>query len=79
MTRSTLVRTALVLAALTLQVGCINLNVGLMAANDAPTCASCDAEVQRAAYLEQIQRSGFLATRDRALEMPTETLSTELK
>jgi hypothetical protein len=79
MNRSTLVRTTLVLAALAFQVGCINLNVGLMPANDAPTCAACDAEVQRAAYLQQIQRSGFLATRDSALEMPTETLSTELK
>jgi hypothetical protein len=79
MTRSTLVRTTLVLAALAFQAGCINLNVGLMAANDAPTCASCEAEGQRAAYLEQIQRSGFLATRDSALQMPAETLSTELK
>jgi hypothetical protein len=79
MTRSTLVRTTLVLAALAFQVGCINLNVGMLPANDAPTCASCEAEAQREAYLEQIQRSGFLATRDNALQMPTETLSTELK
>jgi hypothetical protein len=79
MTRSTLVRTTLVLAALAFQSGCINLNVSMLPANDAPTCASCEADAQRAAYLEQIQRSGFLATRDNALEMPAQTLSTELK
>lgn len=79
MTRSTLVRTTLVLAALTLQVGCINLNVSMLPTNDAPICASCEAEDQRAAYLGQIQRSGFLATRDSALQMPAESGSIELK
>jgi hypothetical protein len=78
MTRSTLVRTTLVLAALTSQVGCINLNIGMLPTNDAPTCASCDAETQRAAYLEQIQRSGFLDTRDSALQMSGDA-GTELK
>ena len=79
MNRSTLARTALVLAALTLQAGCISLNVGMLPATDAPTCASCEAATQRAAYLEQVQRSGFLATRDSALQMPAATLATELK
>ncbi len=79
MNRSTLARTALVLAALSFHTGCISLNVGMLPANDAPTCASCEADFQRAAYLEQIQRSGFLATRDSALRMPAETLATELK
>jgi hypothetical protein len=58
--------------------GCVNLNIGL-AARDAPTCASCDAEVQRAEYLEQIRRSGFAATRDEALMTPGQVRSTELK
>ncbi len=79
MTRSTLVRTGLVLAALSLQVGCIRLNVGMLPTNDAPTCASCEVEAQRGAYLEQIQRSGFLATRDSALQMPENGGATELK
>jgi hypothetical protein len=78
MTRSTLVRTTLVLAALAFQVGCINLNVGMLPTNDAPTCASCEAEAQRNAYLEQIQRSGFLATRESALQLSGDA-GTELK
>lgn len=79
MTRSTLVRTGLVLAALSIQVGCINLNVSMLPTNDVPTCASCVIEAQREAYLDQIQHSGFLATRDSALQMPENGGATELK
>jgi hypothetical protein len=59
--------------------GCMNLNIGMMPGRDASACASCDEEARRAEYLEQIRRSGFLATRDDALTTAGPVLSTELK
>ena len=59
--------------------GCVNLNLGMLPVRDAPACASCDEEARRADYLEQIRRSGFVATRDEALMTPGEVRSTELK
>jgi hypothetical protein len=66
-------------ASVVLLSACMNLNVGMMPASDASGCASCDAEARRADYLEQIRRSGFLATRDDALTTAGEVRSTELK
>lgn len=69
----------LILASLVALSGCFNLNLGLLPARETPSCASCDGEARRADYLEQIRRSGFLATRDSALMTPGEARSTELK
>jgi hypothetical protein len=66
-------------ASVVLLCGCMNLNVGMMPAQDVAACASCDEEARRADYLEQIRRSGFLATRDDALTTAGEVRSTELK
>jgi hypothetical protein len=66
-------------ASVVLLSACTNLNVGMMPASDPSSCASCDEEARRADYLEQIRRSGFLATRDDALTTAGEVRSTELE
>lgn len=72
-------RISISLLLVTLLAGCVDLNVGMLPANSATRCATCDEEAQRADYLEQIRRSGFVATRDQALMAPGEVRSTELK
>jgi hypothetical protein len=68
-----------VAVSLALLTGCMSLNVSMLPPNVATSCASCDEEARRAEYLDQIRRSGFLATRDDALTTAGEVRSTELK
>lgn len=64
---------------LSLLSGCTILGTSMFSESTAPGCASCEADAHRAEYLEQIRRSGFLATRDDALTTAGEVRSTELK
>jgi hypothetical protein len=68
-----------VAVSLALLSGCISLNAGMLPSKNSASCASCDEEARRAEYLDQIRRSGFLATRDDALTTAGEVRSTELK
>ncbi len=73
-------RIPLSLLLVTLLSGCIDLNFGMLSGSgSASHCATCDEEAQRADYLEQIRRSGFVATRDQALTTAGQVRSTELK